>query len=462
MDQKYTDVDYVVFSDGAREVWQGRSPYSRATYRYTPLLCERPAHFASTARFAPATFATLHRAWCMIPNVIGMPVFGKLVFVAVDMLIGHLIRLILAARGVADDTITFASALYLLNPLILNVATRGSADGLVVVLVLATVYTLMSRRVTLSALLFGLAVHVKIYPIVYALPLVLAMDASFAPADFADLALPAPQASGLLGQSAATLAWLRRLWSRPQAWVLDGPAVQAKQTPPQRRSQGWGLWQWPDVALSRTLALFTPRRVMYGVLSGGLFLALTAAFYLLYGWEFLYESLLHHLVRADNRHNFSLYFYDLYLKYDLPAARTGAGLAAFLPQFGTLAALGAMYARDLPFALFLQTLVFVAFNKVCTAQYFMWWMALLPLIAPASSMGWPTAILTGLLWAATELSWIATAFQLEWLGRAVFAEVWLVSAAFFLANVALLLVVLRNVTPSPLFQAGKLAKAKMQ
>lgn len=147
---KYTDIDYEVFTDAARHVTMGNSPYARATYRYTPLL-----------------------AWILVSNITIHKAFGKLVFVVCDILAGYLIVLILKSQGNAEFRAVKYSWFWFFNPLTITVSTRGNAESLLALLVLATFYFVLKERSNVSAIFFGISVHFKIYPIIYALPLYL-------------------------------------------------------------------------------------------------------------------------------------------------------------------------------------------------------------------------------------------------------------------------------------------------
>ncbi|KAH6623828.1 PIG-M-domain-containing protein [Chaetomium tenue] len=385
---KYTDIDYLVFTDAARFVAHGQSPYERETYRYTPIL-----------------------AWLLLPTAqtTGNPLVdaalfssGKVLFAAADLVAGWLLERMLAKSMDGASARKFA-AIWLLNPMVATISTRGSSEGLLGVLVMALLSAVMARRVTLAGLLLGFSVHFKIYPFIYAPAIVWWMDAE-------------------------------RMGGKPNKGTAKQPSL-----------------------LSKLLAFVTPARIQLAVTSLATFLALNFAMYTLYGPPFLQHTYLHHITRIDHRHNFSPYNTQLYLasspttsELAPPPTTLRIESIAFLPQLLLACVLIplATAKRDLPAAMLAQTFAFVAFNKVCTSQYFLWYLTLLPLYLPRSTFlqHKPLGFTALALWVLAQGVWLQQGYLLEFLGESAFLPgLWLASVGFFLVNCWVLGVVIGDV-----------------
>jgi len=73
-------------------------------------------------------------------------VWGKAVFVAADVAIAAILLDLLVRRGVQPLHAVGFTSTFLFLPLSINVSTRGSADALVCLVVLAMLRALVSRR----------------------------------------------------------------------------------------------------------------------------------------------------------------------------------------------------------------------------------------------------------------------------------------------------------------------------
>ena len=150
----YTDIDVHVVQDAVKMLRDSESPYGRPTYRYTPLL-----------------------AWLVYPLQLSIGEIGpKMIYALCDLLAGLLMWKIRdltnsGAKGVVPYTVTFG---WLLNPMVITLSTRGSAEPIMSVLVLMVLHSLIRFRKTKSnttlytaAAIFGLSVHFKLYPVIH-------------------------------------------------------------------------------------------------------------------------------------------------------------------------------------------------------------------------------------------------------------------------------------------------------
>lgn len=294
---KYTDIDYMVFTDSARYVSNGESPYARDTYRYTPLLAWM---LAPTAWESPAPWSTLSFA------------LGKVLFALSDILAGWLVVQLLTRchHFPVERALRYVAAVWLWNPMVANISTRGSSEALLAVLVAALLWATLTKKPTLAGLILGLAVHFKIYPFVYGVSILWWWDAE-----------------------------------------RDGCS-----------SDGSKLF-------SRVVKFVTPSRVKFVTAALASFAALNLVMYLQYGQPFLQHTFLHHLTRIDHRHNFSPYSTLLYLSA-AGGVETHFEALAFVPQLilAVVAIPLVLAKKSLTTTMLAQTFAFVTFNKVCTSQ----------------------------------------------------------------------------------------------
>jgi phosphatidylinositol glycan class M len=418
---RYTDVDYRVFSDAAEYVAAGQSPYERSTYRYPPII-----------------------ALLLVPNV-WFSSFGKIVFSLAD--IGCCLELLFCRSFLGKQVAIAMAWLWVVNLPCINICTRGSADSLTNYLVLlltrltVEATDVAGAKTLLIGAVFGLLVYLRIYPIIY------------------------------------------------------GPAILLHL-----------LTSVNDENREKSSHDATWRKFQCGIKSvataGSVFYLLCSLSYYYYGEPYLQNALLYHLSREDHRHNFSVHYLGVYLSKGTqhtfgelimqylqggyPALAhsicgtstaelvlsTLAGssvvavassvlavlapkLILFLPQLVLFAVIVYLYApRNLPVCLLLQTMVFVAYNKVITAQYFTWYLCLLPLAAP-SLRHIPVRIagMTAVVWVAALAYWLYHAYQLEFVGQDRFVAVWQASLLFHWANIAAIAVIVYHAPLSLMMEA---------
>ncbi|KAI9602093.1 hypothetical protein KEM48_001044 [Puccinia striiformis f. sp. tritici PST-130] len=365
---KYTDIDYQVFSDAARAIlsrsgskdsaWFG-SPYDRATYRYTPLL-----------------------ALILTPNEFIHPCWGKALFGIADILIGILLYRLCPSRHTASSHGLLVTLIWLLNPFVMNISTRGSSESLLGVVIIGFLYSARRKKWDAAAILLGVAVHLKLYPFIYATAI----------------------------------------------WAQLGEHAHSK--------FGW-------LSISRP-------QFRFGVISLTAFSALNLLMYNIWGHEFLESSYLYHLRRLDHRHNFSPYFYPIYLRFTSTLSESSTlirflqhPLVSFIPQMSLSLALGFRYGnQNLPFACFIQTYVFVIFKKwsllkyvsvtefhstqiifnlitsdLCQSLVLHVVFVVHPLLVKEIKLSMSEMIYVAVVWVSTQAIWLSQAYRLEFLGE---------------------------------------------
>ncbi len=366
---RYTDIDYDVFTDAAAHVAEGRSPYRRHTYRYTPFLAvllSLPMGEGRQQQTMPSI------VWSV---VLSTKFFGKILFCVADAICGYIILILRARSRTQQQRNThdnkrqktkkcssiietcmvhysnlspeFTDALWwLYNPLPINICTRGSAEALVVLLpvlltvVLTTIddnddvkqeqsssqkkkrFIPIPLRACLAGILHGIGIHCKLYPVIYTVSFM---------GNFSRQEQQCRQYESSVGDSSSSnnneaISSIATRQQRDQGWThtLSEQMAYFQNcmccTPKSSTSSLKAGFPWKHPTKILMLALLwiqrlflTPSSILFLLSSIATMAGTTYAAVHYYGHEALEEGLLYHFGRIDHRHNYSMYWYWIYL-----------------------------------------------------------------------------------------------------------------------------------------------------
>ncbi|KAK4469540.1 hypothetical protein MN116_007082 [Schistosoma mekongi] len=502
---RFTDVDYDVFSDAAQALVAGKNIYvDRPTYRYSPLIAillapgyllfsddsysvtnKKEANVSSNlSGILIEPYSRSLKDTTNIPDVAHL--WGKLIFIMADIICGYVQYKIIQdkqllesvpdpnpnnqRKEIIQNSISlnanqFALCLvafgWLFNPVTAVVSVRGNADALQSCFVLACLWCIMKQYLVPAGLLYGLCIHLRIYPIIYAPSIYLWLMVNSRNGN------NSKKNKTSMHQSKSTFSILTKLPNR--------------------------------------------NHLLFGISCLLSLVALTGLCYLYFGGMlFLQQAYFYHLTRLDFKHNFAPHFLSVYLLsgqkwiaerqtmpvYDLRQWFNNAwkDLSTLITYWSGTASSGYSYLvwnlfttyisspeflhrlfnaisimpcvilipclsfklySNMSLCWFVLTYVFVTFNKVCTSQYFLWSLCLLPIALadirlPPDITPYNAVVQNLLLWFGSQGIWLASAYALEmctlrgaFLNHIIWIIVWIASLNFFACNIFILFHLIR-------------------
>lgn len=135
-----------VVTDAGRLLLQHQPPYDILDYRYSPGV-----------------------ALLGVADAVLGPGATKVVFTLADLLGGWLLYAILRERSFSHSWCMVILATWVCNPFVAVISTRGSHDSVVTAAVLGAMLFALRRQALLAGAALGLAIHLKMYPVIFVL-----------------------------------------------------------------------------------------------------------------------------------------------------------------------------------------------------------------------------------------------------------------------------------------------------